>query len=114
MLSALKENMIPSPKEKMPQLASTSMLPLSVIPPKMTTLVIPSPFNKKIKSITKKELKPSNIKESYIQTSKANILNNIKDVLHIKEAFSSLSADEVGKMIKVKNSCGGRRSSKST
>lgn len=60
-------------------------------------------LNKKIESITKKELKPSNIKKSYAQASKANISMNIKDFLHIKEAFPSLFANEVENMIKAKN-----------
>jgi len=37
------------------------------------------------------------------QAFKANILPNINNVLHIKEALLSLLADEVGKIIKTKN-----------
>ena len=37
---------------------------------------------------------------------------NIDDVLHIKEAFLSLSANKVGKMIKAKNSSEGQRKPK--
>jgi len=33
-----------------------------------------------------------------------NISSNIEDVLRVKETFPSLSADEVGKILKVKNS----------
>ena len=65
--------------------------------------MVPS-LNKKIESITKKEPKPSNTKKSYAQASKANILMNIDNVLHTKEAFSSLSANKVGNIIKAKNS----------
>jgi len=52
----------------------------------------------------KKALKPMIIKKSYMQASKANILSNIEDVIQIKEVFPALSADEVGKMLKAKNS----------
>jgi len=44
-----------------------------------------------------------------MQTSKANISLNIEDVLYVKEAFSSLSVDEVGKMLKAKNSSKGNK-----
>ena len=37
---------------------------------------------------------------------------NVEDVLQVKEAFSSLSADKVGKMLKVKNSGKGNKKSK--
>ena len=57
-----------------------------------------------INSISKKAPKLSNTKKSYAQASKANILPNVKDVLHIKEVFSTLLADKVTRIIKVKNS----------
>ena len=57
----------------------------STVPPSNKNVV--PPLNKKIEFVTKKEAKPSNIKKSYAQASKANILTNIEDVLHIKEAF---------------------------
>ena len=79
----------------------------STVPPSNKNVVLH--LNKKIESITKKEPKPSNIKKSYTQASKANILMNIKNDLCIKEAFPSLSANEVGKMIKAKNSSEGQR-----
>ena len=44
------------------------------------------------------------MKKSYIQALKANILPNIEDILQIKEAFPTLIANEVGKIIKAKNS----------
>ena len=71
-----------------------SVMPLS--------LAIPLSDNK-VNSINKKASKPSNIKKSYVQASKANILPNVEDVLQIKEAFSTLSADKITKMIKAKN-----------
>ena len=43
------------------------------------------------------------MKKSYVQASKANILSNIEDVIQVKEAFPALSADEVGKMLNIKN-----------
>jgi len=49
------------------------------------------------------------MKKSYVQASKANILSNIEDVIQVKEAFPALSADEVGKMLNIKN----RRNSRS-
>ena len=73
--------------------------------------ILPLP-NKSVKVINKKTLKPSNIKKSYTQTSKAIISMNIEDVLCIKDAFLSLSAKEVGKIIKVKNSCEGQKKPK--
>ena len=52
----------------------------------------------------KKAPKPMITKKSYAQASKANFLSSIKDVIWVKEAFPALSADEVGKMLKAKNS----------
>ena len=69
-----------------------------------------SPSDNKVKSIDKKALRPSNIKKSY--ALKANILPNVKDVLQIKETFSTLLADEVTKMIKAKNSSEGQKKPK--
>jgi len=52
----------------------------------------------------KKAPKPIITKKSYVQASKANFLSSIKDVIWVKEVFPALSADEVGKMLKAKNS----------
>jgi len=38
-----------------------------------------------------------------VQASKMNISSNVEDVLRVKEVFPSLSADEVRKILKVKN-----------
>ena len=85
-------------------LTVTTITLFSVMVPSPTaTLAIP-PSTKNIEIITKKNTKPSNIKKSYVQISKINILPNIKDVLWIKEVFSTLSADKVGRMIKAMNS----------
>ena len=60
----------------------------------------------------KKALKPMIMKKSYIQASKANILSSIEDVIQVKKAFSTLSADEVGKILKAKNSSGSTKKPK--
>ena len=52
----------------------------------------------------KKAPKPMIMKKSYMQASKANISSSIEDVIRVKEAFPTLSANEVGKMLKAKNS----------
>ena len=52
------------------------------------------------------------MKKLYVQASKSNISCNIEDVLQVKEAFPSLLADKVGKMLKVKNSSKDNRKSK--
>jgi len=61
------------------------------------------PINKNNKSINKKEPKPPNIRKSYVQVSKSNVSPNIENVLQIKNAFPSLSASKVGKMMKAMN-----------
>jgi len=45
------------------------------------------------------------------QASKSN-LSKIEDILRVKEVFPSLSADEVGKILKVKNSSKGKKKPK--
>ena len=72
-------------------------------PPTSNTPTAPLP-NKIIGLIEKKAPKSLNMKKSYMQASKANISSNIEDVLHVKKVFSSLSVNEVGKMLKAKNS----------
>ena len=93
---------------------STSILSESPLTKNFSTVllsnknIVPS-LSKKIESITKKKPKSSNIKKFYVYAPKANISTNIKDVLHIKEVFPSLSADEVEKVIKAKNSSEGQK-----
>jgi len=65
--------------------------------------VVTPPPAKSMESLVKKTPKPSNVKKSYTQASKANILLNIEDVIQVKEVFPTLSADEVGKMLNIKN-----------
>ena len=88
-------------------LSSSTMPLLSAIPLVVSTLyilqVVIPPTDVKVNFVSKKVLKLFNVKKSYTQASKANISPNVKDVLWIK-AFPALIADEVGRMIKAKNS----------
>ena len=71
------------------------------------------PFSSKITGPNEKKApKPTITKKSYAQASKTNILSSIEDVIRVKKAFLTLSADEVGKMLKAKNSSGGTKKSK--
>jgi len=88
----------PKAKKPSPSMSTTAMNSnISVAPPpsKMT-----GPNEKKAP-------KPTITKKSYMQASKANILLSIEDVIWVKEAFPALSANEVGKMLKAKNSSRG-------
>jgi len=60
----------------------------------------------------KKAPKPMITKKSYMQASKANISSSIEDVIRVKEVFPTLSANEVGKMLKAKNSSGDTKKPK--
>ena len=73
---------------------------------------VPPSLNNMVKNIKNKTSKPPMVKKSYAQASKANISTNIEDILHIKDTFSSLSADKVGKIIKAKNSSKGQKKPK--
>jgi len=77
-----------------------------------TNVPVTPPPNKMTGPIEKKATKPTIMKKSYVQASKANISMSIEDVIQVKEAFPSLSADEVGKMLKAKNSSGGSKKPK--
>ena len=70
------------------------------------------PFSKTTGPNKKKATKPMIMKKSYAQASKVNISSSIEDVIRVKKAFPSLSADEVGKMLKAKNSSGGLKKPK--
>jgi len=70
------------------------------------------PPSKTTGPIEKKATKPTITKKSYAQASKANISTSIEDVIQVKEVFPSLLADEVGKMLKAKNSSGGSKKPK--
>ena len=49
-------------------------------PPTANTSGAPPPPNKNVESTTKKDLKPSNLKKSYMQALKSN-LSHIKDIV---------------------------------
>jgi len=80
--------------------------PLSSMPTTATNPNVPAipPSSKMTGPNEKKAPKPMITKKSYVQASKANISLSIEDVIQVKEVFSTLSADEVGKMLKAKNS----------
>ena len=88
------------------EMNTSTPLPFMGATPSSTTntSVALSPPNKNIESTVKKAPKPLNMKKSYVQASKSNVLCNIEDILRVKEAFPALSANEVGKMLKIKNS----------
>ena len=79
--------------------------------PSVNTPRAPPPPNKNVESTTKKDSVPSNLKKSYAQASKSN-LSRIEDIVRVKEVFPALSADEVGKVLKIKNSGGNNKKPK--
>jgi len=85
---------------------STSLPSNTAVPPPTTNPVATPPLPTLV--VPQKVPKPSNMKKSYAQASKTNLLSKVEDILRVKEAFSSLSADEVGKILKVKNSSEGK------
>ena len=87
-------------------LSSTS-LPLNMaVPPPPTNSVTTLPPQMSV--VSQKVPKPSNMKKSYAQASKSN-LSKVEDILQVKEAFPSLSANKIGKILKVKNSSEGKK-----
>ena len=90
-----------------------SPLPSAEVAPPPTANIsgAPPPPNKNVESTIKKDPKPSNMKKSYAQASKSNLLC-IEDIMQVKEAFPALSVDEVGKVLKIKNSRGDNRKPK--
>jgi len=74
------------------------------VPPLPSSLV-----NKPKNVVNKKTLVQANVKKSYMQASKANISPRVEDVLHIKDTFPELSADDVGRIIKVTNGNKGQK-----
>ena len=79
-------------------------MPTTATNPNIPTIPPPSKITGPNK---KKAPKPMITKKSYMQASKTNILLSIEDVIQVKEAFSTLSADEVEKILKAKNSSRG-------
>ena len=100
-------------KENPTSLNPTVSPPKSAVPPPPTTkLIVPTSSNNNFETVIKKVPKLLNMKKLYVQASKSNISCNIEDVLQVKKAFPSLSADKVRKMLKVKNSSKGNRKPK--
>ena len=81
---------------------SASLPSNMAVSPPTTNLVATLPLLTSV--VPQKVPKSSNMKKVYDQASKTNPLFKIEDILRVKEAFPSLSADEVGKILKVKNS----------
>ena len=84
--------------------------------PSNTAVPFPSPnpvpaLLPQVSVVSQKVPKPSNMKKSYVQASKSNTLK-VNDILRVKEAFPSLSANEVNKILKVKNGSEGKKKSK--
>ena len=93
----------PEAKKLLPSMPNTAINP--------NVPITPSP-SKTTGPIEKKAPKPMIMKKSYAQASKTNISSSIEDVIRVKEVFPTLSADEVGKMLKAKNSSGGTKKPK--
>jgi len=89
--------------------SSTSLLSNTVVPPPPTNSVTTPPPQASV--VPQKVPKLSNMKKLYAQASKSN-LSKVEDILRVKEAFPSLSADEVGKILKVMNSSEGKKKPK--
>ena len=81
----------------------------ATLSPTTITSVAPPPPNKNVESTVKKTPKPLNMKKSYVQALKSNVSYNIEDILRVKKAFLALSVNEVGKMLKMKNSREGSK-----
>ena len=115
------DHIMPYYSQKQPSTKSSNMTMTNTPSPLPSTEVASPPTinipralpppNKNIESTTKKDPKPSNLKKSYAQASKSN-LSRIEDIVQVKEAFPALSADEVGKVLKIKYNRGDNRKPK--
>ena len=107
------QNQPSTASSNMMMMNTPSPLPSTEVAPPPTTNILgaPPPPNKNVESTAKKDPKPLNLKKSYAQTSKSN-LSHIEDIVQVKEVFPTLSADEVGKVLKIKNSRGDNRKPK--
>ena len=92
-----------------PSPPSTS-LPSNIAVPSPPPNPVPAP-PPQVSVVPQKVPKPSNMKKSYAQASKSNT-SRVDDILRVKEAFPSLSADEVNKILKVKNGSEGKKKPK--
>ena len=114
----VREHIIPYYRQNQPLTLTLNMelntpIPLPSMgitsPPTTNISVAPLLPNKNVESTIKKAPKPSNIKNSYTQTSKSNISCNVEDILRVKEAFPALLANKVEKMLKAKNNREGSK-----
>jgi len=99
-LSLVKQPKVSKPQPSMPTITIIPNIPASPPPSKMT------------ESNEKKAPKPMFMKKSYAQASKPKNSTSIEDVIRVKKVFPSLSANEVGKMLKAKNSNRGMKKPK--
>ena len=100
-----------APRESVSKNTTVTPKPPSlVVAPSNTTsspgipLLLLSLVNKPKNIVNKKTSVQANVKKSYMQASKANISPRVEDILCIKDTFPELSADNVGRIIKVMNS----------
>jgi len=94
------------------QLKAKKLLPSIPTTAMNSNISVALPPSKMTGPNEKKAPKPIITKKSYVQAFKANISSSIKDVIWIKEAFPTLSANEVGKILKAKNSGRGMKKPK--
>ena len=100
-----KLGLVKQPEASKPQPSMPDIMP-------KPTISMPPPPIKTTGLNNKKAPKPSTMKKSYAQASKVIKSTNIEDVIRVKEAFPALSADEVRKMLKAKNSNEGTKKPK--
>ena len=98
MSSSVPKNTTVTPELPLLVVMSSNTTSSSSVPPLPSSLV-----NKPKNVVNKKTSVQANVKKSYMQASKANISPRVEDVLHIKDTFPELSADDVGRIIKVTN-----------
>jgi len=104
MSSSVPENTTVTPELPSSVVTPSNIISSPSIPPLPSSLV-----NKPKNIINKKTLVQANVKELYMQASKANISPRVEDVLCIKDIFSKLSANDIGRIIKVTNGNEGRK-----
>ena len=92
-----------------PSPPSTS-LPSNIAVPSPPPNPVPAP-PPQVSVVPQKVPKPSNMKKLYAQASKSNT-SKVNNILRVKEAFLSLLANEVNKILKVKNGSKGKKKPK--
>ena len=108
-LGLVKENVV---EKSSSSLSSISPYLNAVVSPPLSTVTSAAISSLPISVASQKVSKTSNMKKSYVQASKMNILSNVEDVLQVKEVFPSLLADEVGRILKAKNSSESKKKPK--